>query len=642
MHVIGTAGHVDHGKSTLIEALTGIHPDRLQEERDREMTIVLGFAWMTLPDSEEIGIVDVPGHRDFIENMLSGIGAIDAALFVVAADEGVMPQTREHLAILDLLQIKGGVVALTKIDLIDDPEWLDLVEADVVETLSGTVLSSAPIVRVSAKTGEGLTNLLDAISTELAVKPPRPDLGRPRLAADRIFTMPGFGTVVTGTLTDGHFEVGDEVIILPRKIRGRVRGLQTHKRTEKIAVPGSRTAINISGVDVQQVARGDVVTHPGCYGTTRRMDVLFRMLPDVDQPLRHNTEVKLFIGASEVVSRLRLLGTDVLNPGEEGWLQLETRKPVVAIRGDRYILRRPSPAETLGGGVVVDPEPKGRHKRYDDPIIQRLESLVGGTPEEILLQSMLATGIAPIGEVNSRSSLSADIAEQALRNLLESGQALLLDENRNLKQPNALVTSRSYWSQIENLIRVAISEYHRQFPRRQGIPREELKSRLRLSTRIFNAVMRRILREGSLSERSIRENLPGISPVPVIYEPGHKITLTPDQQRAVDALLVKFSADPHAPPTIKNCIAEIGEDSYNAMIDTEQLIPVSNDVVFRVDDYKVMVAQVKEMIREMGSISVAQMRDRFKTSRRYVLAFLEHLDAINVTVRDGDIRRLKR
>jgi selenocysteine-specific elongation factor len=641
MRVIGTAGHVDHGKSTLIEALTGIHPDRLREEREREMTIVLGFAWMTLPNGEEIGIVDVPGHRDFIENMLSGIGAIDAALFVVAADEGVMPQTREHLAILDLLQIQGGVIALTKIDIVDDPEWLDLVEADVAEVLSGTVLESAPIIRVSAKTGEGLTELIEIIGQELEGKPPRPDLGRPRLSADRIFTMPGFGTIVTGTLTDGHISVGDEVVVLPKQIAGRVRGLQTHKRKEDTAVPGSRTAINISGVDVPQIQRGDVVTHRKSYKPTRRMDVSFRLLTDVSQPIRHNTEVKLFIGASEVVARLRLLGTDVLKPGEEGWLQLELRHPVVAIRGDRYIIRRPSPGETLGGGVVVDPEPERRHKRYDEDIIDRLESLVGGSPEDILLQSMLASGIASVREVLERSSLSPEIAEQALQSLLEDGLALLLEEKIESVRVTSLIAALTYWYQIKNQVGVEISNYQRLYPLRQGIPREELKSRLGFSAREFNAVIGKILSDGSFSEILMRKNLPGVSPVPVIYQPGYVIQFSPSEQSSVEKLLSQFRSNPYSPPTIKSCITEVGEDMYNALIDTEQLIPVSNEVVFRFEDYDRMVTQVGDKIRETGSISVGNIRDLFNTSRRYILALLEHMDAIGITVRDGDVRRLK-
>ncbi len=361
MRVIGTAGHVDHGKSTLIAALTGVHPDRLKEEQAREMTIDLGFGWLTLPNGEEVGIVDVPGHRDFIENMLSGIGGIDAALLVIAADEGVMPQTREHLAILDLLQIPAGLIVLTKTDLAPDPGWLELVETDIRTVVRDTVLQDAPIVRVSAKTKTNLDSLLSSLQSLLETKPVRPDLSRPRLPVDRVFTMSGFGTVVTGTLSDGHFSLGDEVEILPSGSRGRIRGLQTHKRKEEIAVPGSRTAVNISGVEAESVRRGDVIAHPGQYQPARRLDARFRLLKDASASIRHGDEVKFFTGASETIARLRLLGVEKLDPGQEGWIQLELRDPVVAVRGDRYILRRPSPGETIGGGVVVDHQPKGRH-----------------------------------------------------------------------------------------------------------------------------------------------------------------------------------------------------------------------------------------------------------------------------------------
>ncbi len=347
---------------------------------------------LTLPDGEQVGIVDVPGHRDFIENMLAGVGGIDATLFVVAADEGVMPQTREHLAILDILQVPAGVIVLTKADLIDDPEWFDLVESDVRQAVRGTVLQDAPLVRVSARTGKGISELKQTLAGVLANRPPRPDLGRPRLPVDRIFTIAGFGTVVTGTLLDGQLRVGDEVEILPQKLRGRIRGLQTHKRKEDTSVPGSRTAVNITGIEVERIGRGNVVAHPGKYQPSQRLDVHFRLLSDASVALRHSSAVKFFVGAAEVQARVRLLGTEELKPGEEGWLQLELEEPVLAVRGDRYILRRPSPGETLGGGVVVDAQPARRHKRFNPIEIARLESIRQGSPAEVLFQASLAAG----------------------------------------------------------------------------------------------------------------------------------------------------------------------------------------------------------------------------------------------------------
>jgi len=638
MRVIGTAGHVDHGKSTLVQAITGTHPDRLKEEREREMTIDLGFAWFNLPDGEEVGIVDVPGHRDFIENMLAGVGGIDAALFVVAADEGVMPQTREHLAILDILQVQGGVVALTKIDMVDDPDWVDLVEMDLRQTIMGTVLERAPIVRVSGRTGAGVPELLDELSTALADHPPRPDLGRPRLPIDRIFTISGFGTVVTGTLTDGQLKVGEEIEILPQKLSGRIRGLQTHKRKENIAIPGSRTAVNISGIALEQFQRGNVLTHPGDYKPSRRLDVRFRLLPDVSTSLRHNTEVKLFIGAAEIVARMRLLGTEELLPGETGWLQLELTEPVVAIRGDRYILRRPSPGETLGGGLVVDALPKGRHKRFAAGTLSRLEALSHGSPSEVLFQALVSLGAAPVREVVERSNLDSQSAPQALSELLDTNQILALEGRLDTEAPlasDALIISKGYWEQLADRNIQEVEKYHRSFPLRPGMPREELKSRLRStlrdSTRLFNTVVTKLVAEEELVESG-----------PLVKRPGHSIQFTNEQKQRADRLLARFAQAPYTPPSVKECISEVGEDLFSALIDSGQLVQVSSEVVFRQADYDRMVAEIRNMVEERGKITAAEVRDHFNTSRRYVLALLEHLDAIGLTIREGDYRRLKK
>lgn len=631
MRVIGTAGHVDHGKSTLVAALTGTHPDRLKEEQEREMTIDLGFAWMNLPGGETVGIVDVPGHRDFIENMLAGVGGIDAALFVVAADEGVMPQTKEHLAILDLLQINNGVIVLTKTDLVPDPEWLELVQADVREAVQGTVLADAPMVPVSAKTRAGLPELLEALNACLAQQPQRPDLGRARLPVDRVFTIPGFGTIVTGTLVDGQLKLGEEVELLPSGLRGRVRGLQTHKKKEQTAVQGSRVAVNISGVDVDQVRRGEVLVHPGKYQPSALIDVQFRLLADATAPLCHNTEVKFFTGSAEVLARVRLLGVEELSPGEEGWLQLDLREPVLAVRGDRYILRRPSPSETLGGGAVVDPHPSRRHRRHSEAILQQLESLQQGAPAEVLSSAFLALGAAPVRDAVVRSRLSAEQAGTALRDLLASAQLLLLEQGEAEPRSDLLAVLASGWEELSAKGLREVQAFHQANPLRKGMPREELKSRMKLPPRVFNAAVRRWVLEQQLVENGA-----------LVAFTGHTVRFSPQQEAAVARLLARFAAAPWASPPVKECQQELDEDAYQALLDQEVLVQVSPEVVFRKQDYDSLVAMIKAHFQKEATLTVVQLRDMLNTSRKYVLGFLEHLDAAGVTVREGDYRKLRR
>ena len=631
MRVIGTAGHVDHGKSTLIAALTGTHPDRLKEEQEREMTIELGFGWLTLPGGEEIGIVDVPGHRDFIENMLAGVGGIDAALLVVAADEGVMPQTREHLAIIDLLQIPVGLAVLTKTDLVQDPDWLELVEGDIRAVLTGTVLQGAPIVRVSARTGYGLEDLLGTLETLLEGRPPRLDLGRPRLPIDRVFSMAGFGTVVTGTLSDGALSLADEVEVLPGGLRGRIRGLQTHRKKEERALPGSRTAVNISGLAREQLERGDVLVHPGQYQAVRRLDAAFRLLKDAPVPLEHADHVKFFVGASESMASVRLLGKDRLEPGEQGWIQLELEHPVVAVRGDRYILRRPSPGGTLGGGVIVDPQPKRRHKRFDQSLIRSLEALAQGTPADILLEAALALSAAPIREIISRSRLEAGPAQEALDDLLGSGRLVLLETGPASLTSEILASPLPYWIQLTGQVLELVSGYHASVPLRSGIPREELKSRLKLQARAFNALMKKMAADGLLVDKGS-----------VIALPAHSIRFSDAQQKRVDELMRRFAAEPSAPPSVRESQAEVGQDVLDALLELGELKPVSEDVIFRTVDYEAMLAKIRAFIQERGQITLAEARDLLSTTRKYAQALLEYMDSTGITVREGDYRKLRR
>ncbi|GAB4274066.1 MAG: selenocysteine-specific translation elongation factor [Candidatus Promineifilaceae bacterium] len=622
MYVIGTAGHVDHGKSTLVQALTGIDPDRLAEEKAREMTIDLGFAWLKLgPEQHEVGVVDVPGHRDFIENMLAGVGGIDLALFVVAADEGVMPQTREHLAILDLLAVKDGIVALTKADLIDDPEWLELVQLDLAEVLVGTVLENAPIVPVSAKSGVGIDQLRQLLWERLQQVPPREDKGRPRLPVDRVFSLSGFGTIVTGTLLDGRFHIGDQVIIQPSGLKARIRGLQSHKHKLEIARPGSRIAINLTGVDKSDVHRGQVICLPDQLHPTILFDAVYRHLPDASKPLKHNQEVKLFVGASEMIARTRIIGSKVIEPGQSGWLQLATREPVAVLRGDRFILRQVSPGATIGGGQVLDANPGRRHKRFRQEVVARLETLAQGTPEEMLLQTLSRIEPASRQVLLKQTGLAEDTAVTALQQLLA---------NKSVIETGKTLTTRATWQKWQDALYTLVIEYNKANPLRLGISREEVRSRLKLPAALFNELVRDAVEAGRLAEAGT-----------VLHKADHAITFSPTQQKAIGQLVNEMTQAGVNSPSVKDVKARIGEDVYFALVDLGELRPLSADVVYHQREYNTLTQKIIQYLQEHGTINAAQTRDLLGTSRKYAIALLEHLDDAQVTRRVGDNRELR-
>ncbi len=621
MHVIGTAGHVDHGKSTLVQALTGTHPDRLKEEREREMTIDLGFAWLTLPGGEAVGIVDVPGHIDFIENMLAGVGGIDAALFVIAADEGVMPQTREHLAILDLLKIDGGVVALTKIDMVDD-DWLELIRLDVQEALRGSVLANAPLVPVSARSGAGVPALLTAIEQVIQQHPPRLDRGRPRLSIDRVFSVAGFGTVVTGTLIDGSLRVGDDVVILPSAVHARIRGLQTHKTKIDQAVPGSRVAINLSGVEVSGVRRGQMVTTPDWLTPTLLVDAHFEHLASSPRSLKHNAEVKFFHGAAEVPAHVRLLNDEELKPGQTGWTQFALREPLALVKSDRFIVRLPSPSITLGGGLVVDAHPGRRHRRFKPEVIARLETLTRGTPAELLLKTLEGSGPLNSAEWFKRVSLAKEDAAAATQELLASGQARQIKED--------LFISASGWAALSHKITAELAAYHTANPLKAGMPREEMKNRLGLETKLFSLII----------EQAAQEGLVGVSGA-TLRLPSFAVVFSPQQQMAIDGLLRKFQAAPWNAPSVKDSEQAVGNDVLAALIDLGRLIKLNEEVVLLPETYQSAVEKIHAHLIAHKTITVAQVRDLFNTSRKYALALMEYLDAQGFTKRVGDERTLR-
>lgn len=616
MHVIGTAGHVDHGKSTLTYALTGINPDRLAEEQERQMTIDLGFAWLDLPNGERVGIVDVPGHRDFIENMLAGVGGIDAALLVIAADEGVMPQTREHLAILDLLAIPTGLIALTKIDLVPDPDWLELVQLDIIEAVHGTVLDGQPIIPVSARTGQGLDELVQALTELLAQRPPRPDLGNPRLPIDRVFTVSGFGVVVTGTLLDGSLSVGQEVEIQPANVRARVRGMQSHEESIEHASPGRRLAVNLRGVDKAALKRGDVLGLPGVWHPTVLLDAWLRLLPDAQRPLEHDDRVKFFVGAAEVMGSVRVLDKEQVLPGEEAWVQLRLDAPVVAARGDRFILRRPSPGETIGGGMILDTAPGQRWKRFRPDVIARLQALREGDPAHVALVNLARQG-RPV--LVQDSGLNAAQLQAAV----EAGQV------RPLRQGQWAIHASS-WERLRQRVTQILERFHRAEPLRPAMPRDALRGQLNLEPEVFEAVLEALAAEGAVL----------VTASGTVHLPDHQVRYTAAQQEAIQRLLREFERTPYTPPTVAQAREIVSDDVLISLVEQRVLVRVSDDVLLTPDVLREWIAFARQTLEQGGLLTVAVLRDRFQTTRRYALDFLERLDALGITRRQGDERAL--
>jgi selenocysteine-specific elongation factor len=580
------------------------------------MTIDLGFAWLPLATGDLLGIVDVPGHRDFIENMLAGVGGIDAALLVIAADEGVMPQTREHLAILQLLGIERALLALTKIDMIDDPDWLALIEQDIRAILQPTPFADAALYPVSARTGTGMQELLSAIEQLVKHLPPRADTGQPRLPIDRVFTMPGFGTVVTGTLTGGALRLGDEIILQPTGTRGRVRTLQSYKQSVQVALPGSRVAVNVAGVAQDEAARGNVLTLPDMLMPTLRMDVQYTHLPDASAPLKHNAEVKLFSGTAEVSARTRILGADLIAPGETGWLQLELSAPIAVSRSDRFILRRPSPPETIGGGIIVDPYPVQRWKRFRHEIVDALALRLRGTPAERLAQ--IADTIEPIkrAALQQASGMNAADFEIALEEALS--QRLMIHF------PNDAFLSSARTHALLNRIIAELDTFHRANPLKAGMPREALRSRLAIKQGTLAALLDM---QGDVlaTEHLLRLNI-------------HQIRFTEAQHAAIHQLTAQMDAAPYTPPSYTDAVAIVGADVLDALIDLGEIIRVQPDVIFSRAAFDELLAGTLRLIDEHEQVTAALLRDAFGTSRKYAIGLLEYLDTQGITQRVGEAR----
>ncbi len=610
-YVVGTAGHIDHGKSTLIQALTGIDPDRLEEEKRRGMTIDLGFAYTTTPAGRLVGFVDVPGHARFIKNMLAGVHGMDAVLLVIAADEGVMPQTREHLQILRLLEVERGIVVLTKVDLVE-ADWLELVQAEVVGTLEGTPLAGAPMVPVSAVTGAGLDELRLHLDRLLEATPTRADRGRPRLPVDRVFSISGFGTVVTGTLVDGRMRVGEELELQPSGRRVRVRGLQQHNQRVEEALPGSRVAANLAAVEVDEVRRGEVLTRPNTLTATRRVDARVQVLADASRPLRHGAQLTLHCGTAEVAARAIVLEADAIEPGGAGWVQLYLAAPIAAASGDRFVLRQPSPSETLAGGRFADVNPR-RHARHDSAVATSLENRLAGNE----LQEELRKYPRGISEAALVRQVGASAPELAALEARRCGTWLY---------------SLEAWAALRTRCRQVLAAYHREHPDRPGMPASELRSRLALNPAAVGPTLVALVREGVVVEREAELALP-----------GHTVRVDPASTPEAARLVELIDSGGFTPISLNEAMREsgAGPETLRALIRRGDVVRLSDEMAYSRPVYERALELVRRAMQEEGTITVARLRDLMGSSRRPVLALLEYLDGQKITRRVGDQRFLR-
>jgi len=615
MFIVGTAGHVDHGKTSLIYRLTGTNTDRLPEEKNRKLTIDLGFASMSVGEFS-IGFVDVPGHQDFIENMLAGVGGINGVLLVVAADEGVMPQTREHVAIIDMLQVDVGLVAITKVDLIDDEAWLKLIREDVRELLATTKIAHAPMLEVSATSGTGVAELRAELQALAESYSSLPNIERPFLSVDRSFSVTGFGTVITGTLVDGSLERGQTVEVLPRGQQARIRGLQVFDEDVAVAPPGVRVAVNLAGVKTEEVQRGDVLVAPGTLRATQLSDVYYTHWMEADISLKHNDEVKVFLGAEKTVARVRLLNRETIDPGETGWLQLLANEPMVAKAGQRLIVRRTSPPGLLGGGVVVDPHPARRYKRFKADVIERLSLLKEGTAEEQIFV-LTSDGAIELNDLWQRMALSLNSLRSLLAKLEQDGVVFRL--------PNGHILSRGFAEQHIGRLTELLADFHSQNPLLPGIEVSDAANRLHLRAdelKVFALVADDAVIDADHA---------------MVRLSDHVVALDKTQQATAEAIIQSLEADRFRPPTLSELVERHDPRIVRLLIGRGDIEKVGDDVVFSAAAYRELEGIVTEILDSEQPLTVQSLRDRVGSSRKYILAYLDHLERKGITKRVGDV-----
>lgn len=616
--ILGTAGHIDHGKSALVKALTGIDPDRLKEEKERGMTIDLGFADLKYPDGLTVGIVDVPGHERLIRNMLAGAGGIDIVLFVIAADEGIMPQSREHLYICNLLKIKSGLIAITKVDLVDR-DWLELVEDDVQSFVKGTFLEKAAIVNVSSKTLYNIDLLKEEIRAIALKVDPKSTKGLFRLPIDRVFTLKGFGTVVTGTAFSGKISTGDAVEILPSGIKSKVRGLHSHGKPIDTAYAGQRVAINLQGVDKEEIKRGDVVVVPERFIATYMIDTKLELLPNVPV-LKNRDVVRLHIGTSENIARVVLYGRNKLDAEGHCYCQFRLEEPIIAMSGDRYIIRRFSPVETIGGGEVLDPTSyKMSHKKS----LEDLEILENGSLTEKISVKVKRFGIHGINTSLLEGWISADF--ESIKEAIES-----LEKDGTIKNFENTLIHKDPFDSFGEILKKYLKDFHERNPLRPGIQKEELRSHFNLKPKLFEQIITKL--KDIIVEKDIVKLV------------TFSITLSKGDENLRTTILKILGNTGFQPLTVEELSESLQVDQKHLseilklMVNEGSLIKINDSLYITSANYKKMMELLKDFSSRKTEMLVSEFREMLGTSRKYALPFLEYLDSNKITKRTDDKR----
>lgn len=628
--ILGTAGHIDHGKTVLIKTLTGIDTDRLKEEKIRGITIELGFASLTLPNGQRLGIVDVPGHEKFVKNMVSGATGIDMVALVIAADEGIMPQTKEHLEICEILRVKRGLVVLSKIDLVEK-DWLELVVEEITDFLKGTFMEGAPIVPVSSLTGEGIPELLSTLEVICAEIKERGEKGTFRLPIDRVFTMKGFGTVITGSTISGSISTGDTVMIYPKKIKAKVRGIQVHNKEVKRAVAGSRTAINLQGVEKSDIERGDILGLPDTLEPTYRLDAYLEYLASAPRPLKNRIYVRFHTGTSEIISQVTLLDTDSLKPDEMAYVHFRLDRPTVVLPGDRYVIRSFSPARAIGGGEILNPFPK-RHKRFHRQTLSDLKILKSGSEKERIVLQVKDSGYSGISvyQLYMRTNMEIETIKAILEELQSEGTVISYNTGQ-------FVHGEAF-HKLKEAATKAISHYHQEYPLKVGLSKGELRSKLKVNIddKVFNSFI-----------TCLTESKEVIQEKEVLRLKDHVISLTPDQKSIQDRIESTYLSSGLSVPFFKDVVSSLPKGNIAAhrilehMVGCGTLIKVKEDLYFHKDIIDKLKADMTAFLKEKGEINPSQFKELTHTSRKYAIPLLEYLDSIKLTIRVGDKRMLR-